>query len=319
MSAALAGARSRPRRFYRRLSFHEAVDGWTMALPAVLGLLIFTIGPIFASFYFSLTNYNVVKPPEWVGFRNYISMFTNDPLFYHSLRQTAYYSFLSIPLSLVVAYVIALMMNQDVRGVTIYRTLWYLPALVPSVANATLWRWVLNRDFGLVNYPLQVLGLGSPGWLIEPELTIPSLVMIHLWGLGNSVLIFLAALQGVPQHLLEAAEIDGANWWHKFRHVTIPMTSSIIFFNLIMGIIGSFQVFTIVYVIFTPTGGTGSAGPENAALMYVLQLYRHAFQYFQMGYASAMAWVLFLIVVLLTLIVFRLSGRWVYYEASKGR
>jgi multiple sugar transport system permease protein len=303
---------------FRRLGFREALDGWTMALPAILGLLIFTLGPIVASFYLSLTNYNVVKPPQWVGLKNYLELFTNDPLFYLSLRQTAYYSFLSIPLSLIVAYVIALMMNQSVKGITVYRTLWYLPALVPSVANATLWTWVLNRDFGLLNYPLRVLGIGSPGWLIEPSLTVPSLVMIQLWGLGNSVLIFLAALQGVPQHLIEAAEIDGANWWQKFLNVTVPMTSTIIFFNLIMGIIGSLQVFNLVYVIFTPVGGTGSAGPENAGLMYVLQLYRQAFQYFAMGYASAMAWVLLVIIVALTLITFKLSGRLLFYEASRG-
>ncbi|HEX9017167.1 MAG TPA: sugar ABC transporter permease [Chloroflexota bacterium] len=311
--------RSTAQPFFRRLGFREAFDGWTMALPAILGLLIFTVGPIIASAFLSLTNYNIVKPPQWIGLDNYVQMFTNDPLFYTSLRQTAYYSFLAIPLSLVFAYLIALMMNQNVRGITVYRTLWYLPALVPAVANATLWRWVLNRDFGLMNYPLQIIASVSPGWLIEPLLTVPSLVLIHLWGLGNSVLIFLAALQGVPQHLIEAAEIDGANWWHKFRHVTIPMTSSIIFFNLIMGIIGTFQVFTLVYVMFTPTGGTGSVGPENAGLMYVVLIYRHAFQYFRMGYASALAWVLFAIIVLLTLVMFRLSGRWVFYEASRGR
>jgi len=312
---------SRPARrfFYRRLGFWEAVDGWLFTLPAFTGLLCFTLGPIVASLYFSFTEYNAVKAPQWVGLNNYLKLFTGDPLFWHSLRQTAYYSFLSIPLSLVVAYLIALLMNQPVRGITLYRTLWYLPALVPSVANATLWRWILNRDFGLLNYPIRLLGFDPPGWLIEPELTIPSLVLIHLWGLGNSVLILLAALQGVPQHLYDAAEIDGANWWQKFRYITLPMTSSIIFFNLIMGIIGSFQVFTLAYVIFTPTGGTGSAGPENAALFYVLYLYRHAFQYFQMGYASAMAWVLFLIILVLTVLMFKLSGRWVYYEVSRGR
>lgn len=314
----VAGTRLQ-RRFWQRLGFQEAVEGYLFALPAILGLLIFTIGPIIASFYLSFTEYNIVKPPEFRGLANYQKLFTSDELFRKSLGITAYYASLSIPLSLAAGFLIALLMNQQVRGIFLYRTIWYLPALVPAVATGTLWRFALNRDFGLVNLPLRALGLGAPGWLIDPALTVPSLVLIHLWGLGNSVLIYLAGLQGIPQHLYEAAEIDGANWWAKFWNITVPMSSPIIFFNLILGIIGSFQIFTEVYVIFTPTGGTGSVGPENAALVYLMYLYRNAFQYFRMGYAAALAWLLFLVIMVLTALMFRFQNRWVYYEGGRAR
>ena len=308
------------RRFYARLTFRESLFGWLFVLPAVLGLALFNLFPVVASAYLSFTSYDVVTPPKWIGLANYVRMFGGDGLYVKSLQVTAYYSALSIPLSLLVAYVIALLMNQRVHGISVFRTCWYLPSLVPAVANGALWSWLLNRDFGAVNYPLKLLGLPAPGWLLDPEWTVPSLVLIHLWGVGNSVLIFLAGLQGVPQHLYEAAEVDGANWWHKFANVTVPMTSSIIFFNLVIGIIQSFQVFSLVYILFTPPAvETGTAGPENAALVYVLYLYRNAFQYFRQGYACAMAWVLFVIIMALTVIAFRSQGRWVYYEAAKAR
>jgi multiple sugar transport system permease protein len=243
-----------------------------------------------------------------------------DRLYLKSLGVTAYYSLLSIPLSLLVAYLTALLMNRKVAGVYVYRTLWYLPSLVPATVNGVLWLWLLNRDFGPVNYFLRLAGLPAPAWLSDPAWTVPSLVLVHLWAVGNSVLIFLAGLQGVPQHLYEAAEVDGATWWHKLRHITLPMTSSIIFFNLVIGVIQSFQVFALVYTLYTPSATEATtAGPEDAALVYVLYLYRNAFLYFKNGYASAMAWVLLLIIGALTLVVFRTQGRWVYYEASRRR
>lgn len=306
-------------RFWQRLGFKESVEGIVFALPALLGLLIFTTGPVIASFYLSLTEYNIVKAPEFVGLANYQKLLGSDELFRRSLGVTAYYSVLAIPLSLLIGFLIAILMNQQVRGIPLYRTIWYLPALVPAVATGTLWRWILNRDFGLLNIPSRWLGFGAPGWLIEPSLAVPSLVLIHLWGLGNSVLIYLAGLQGIPQHLYEAAELDGAGWWAKFRHITIPMSSPIIFFNLIMGIISSFQVFTLVYVIFTPTGQEGSVGPENSALVYLIYLYRNAFQYFRMGYAASLAWILFLIIMVLTALMFRFQRSWVYYEGGRER
>ena len=289
-------------------------------LPAVLGLLMFRLFPVVASLYLSFTTFDIVTAPKWVGFANYVKMFTDDGLYIKSLQVTAYYSALAIPLSLVVAFSIALLMNQRVKGISFFRTAWYLPSLVPAVANGALWGWLLNRDFGPINYPLKVAGFDPPGWLVDPEWTIPSLVLIHLWGVGNATLILLAGLQGVPQHLYEAAEVDGASWWDKFCNVTIPMTSAIIFFNLIIGIAQSFQVFALVYVLFTPPAiETGTAGPENSALVYVLYLYRNAFQYFKHGYASAMAIVLFLLIMLLTYIAFRSQDRWVYYEAQSAK
>lgn len=296
----------------------EAAWGWVFVLPAILGLVFFQLGPVLASLYLSFTNYDIVSAPKWIGLANYERLAGVDQLYVKSLGITAYYSALSIPLSLLVAYLVALLMNQRVRGISVYRTLWYLPSLVPATVNGVLWLWLLNRDFGPVNYFLRLVGLPAPAWLSDPGWTVPSLVLVHLWAVGNSVLIFLAGLQGVPQHLYEAAEVDGATWWHKLRHITVPMTSSIIFFNLVIGVIQSFQVFGLVYTLFTPSATEATtAGPENAALVYVLYLYRNAFLYFKNGYASAMAWVLLLIIAALTLVVFRTQGRWVYYESGR--
>jgi multiple sugar transport system permease protein len=298
----------------------EALWGGLFVLPAVIGLLFFQLGPVLASLYLSFTSYDIVSAPKWIGLTNYERLAGGDRLYLKSLGVTAYYSVLSIPMSLLVAYTVALLMNQKVRGISVYRTLWYLPSLVPATVNGVLWLWLLNRDFGPVNYFLRLFGLPAPAWLSDPAWTVPSLVLVHVWGVGNSVLIFLAGLQGVPQHLYEAAEVDGATWWHKLRHVTLPMTSSIIFFNLVIGVIQSFQVFGLVYTLFTPSATEATtAGPEDAALVYVLYLYRNAFLYFRNGYASAMAWVLLLIIAALTLVVFRSQGRWVYYESGRRK
>jgi multiple sugar transport system permease protein len=298
----------------------EAIFGWIFILPAAIGLVVFQLGPVLASLYLSFTNYDIVSPPKWIGIANYTKLATADSLYLKSLTVTAYYSALAIPLSLLVAYLIALLMNQKVRGISVYRTLWYLPSLVPATVNGVLWLWLLNRDFGPVNFFLRLAGMPAPAWLSDPQWTVPSLVLVHLWGVGNSVLIFLAGLQGVPQHLYEAAEVDGATWRHKLWNITIPMSSSIIFFNLVIGIIQSFQVFALVFALFTPTATEATtAGPEDAGLVYVLYLYRNAFLYFRNGYASAMAWVLLLIITLFTLIVFRSQGRWVYYEGGQQK
>lgn len=304
----------RPRRRWGQ----EALHGYLFAAPVILGLLVFTAYPIIFTFYLSFTEYKIVDAPRFIGMRNYMEMFS-DELFLKSLSATAYYSVLAIPLTLITGFLVAILMNQKVRGIAVFRTIWYLPTLVPAAAAAALWRWILNRDFGLLNNLLDTLGLPSPGWLIEPGLTIPSLVLIGLWmGLGGTMLVFLAGLQGMPQQLYEAAEIDGAGTLRQFRHITVPMMSPIIFYNLVLGIIGSFQVFTIVYLIYTPTG-TGSAGPEDSGLLYMVFLYRNAFQYFNVGYAAALSWLLFLVIVGLTVVMFRLQRRWVYYEAERGR
>ena len=286
-------------------------------VPAVLGLLFFRLGPVFASFYLSFTKYEIITAPQWIGFANYTKLL-KDALWLRSIEVTLWYVILFVPLSLTFAYAVALLMSRNVRGITTYRTFWYLPSVVPVVASATIWRWGLNPEFGPINYPLKVLGLPAPRWLTDPDWIVPSIVFIGLWGLGNSVLIFLASLFSVPRTFYEAAEVDGANGWARFRHVTLPLTSSIIFYQLIVTVINSFQVFGVAYILFVSNPSASSAGPDNAALFYVLYMFRNAFGYFRNGYASAMAWILFLVVMLLTIILFYSQRRWVYYETEGG-
>jgi multiple sugar transport system permease protein len=314
VSATTSGPQSR-RRFYQRLSFEESFFGWLFIIPAILGLLLFQLGPVVASLVLSFTKYEIITPPEWVGFANYQRLF-GDQLWIKSVQVTLYYVALFVPLSLATAYGIALLMSRNARGITLYRTLWYLPSVVPAVASATIWRWGLNPEFGPINYPLKVLGLPAPRWLTDPAWIIPSIVFIGLWGLGNTVLIFLASIKGVPPSLYEAAEVDGAGPWARFRHITLPMTSSIIFFQLIITVINSFQVFGVAYVLFVANPSASSAGPANAALFYVLYMFRNAFGYFRNGYASAMAWMLFVVIMLLTWLLFSTQRRWVYYETE---
>lgn len=306
---------SQPRRFWKRLSFEETFFGWLFIVPAVLGLILFKLGPVLASLALSFTKYEIISSPKWIGLDNYAKLVTDD-LWLRSIEVTLRYVILFVPLSLVAAYLIAMLMSREVKGINLYRTLWYLPSVVPVVASATIWRWGLNPEFGPINYPLKILGLPAPRWLTDPDWIIPSIVFISLWGLGNSVLIFLAAITGVPRTYYEAAEVDGAGPWTKFRHVTLPLTSSIIFYQLIVNVINSFQVFGIAYVLFVSNPSASSAGPNNAALFYVLYMFRNAFGYFRNGYASAMAWVLFVVIMLLTWLLFYSQRRWVYYETE---
>lgn len=289
----------------------ETVEGYLFASPAILGYLIFVVGPLLASLYFSFTEYNIIRPPRWVGLGNYVTAFSDDELFWTSLDVTMTYTVVSVPLNLLAGFLIAVLMNQKVRGITLYRTVWYLPVIVPAVANAVLWQWVFNADFGLLNQLLWVFfRLRGPRWLIEPTTGIPALIIMALWGVGGGMLIYLGGLQGIPQHLYEAVEIDGGNWWARFRNVTVPMMTPVIFFNLIIGLINTFQVFTPAYVM---TQG----GPGHATYFYVLHLYKNAFQYLRMGYASALAWILMLVTLAGTLLLFRTSG-WVYYEGAEA-
>lgn len=303
------------RRFWQRLSFEETFFGWLFILPAVLGVLLFQLGPVVASFGLSFTEYEIITPPEWVGFANYRKLL-DDPLWLKSVTVTLRYVALFVPGALIVSYFIALLMARSVHGIALYRTLWYLPSVVPIVASAAIWRWGLNPEFGPINYPLKMMGLPAPRWLTDPNWIVPSIVFISLWGLGNTVLIFLAAITGLPRSYYEAAEVDGAGVLARFRHVTLPLTSSIIFYQLIVSIIGSFQVFGIAYVLFVTQPSASSAGPDNAALFYVLYMFRNAFGYFRNGYASAMAWVLFLVIMLLTWLLFYSQRHWVYYETD---
>jgi multiple sugar transport system permease protein len=292
------------------LARREAIHGYLFIAPAVLGFLLWVAGPMVFSAWLSLTEWDLLSPPEFVGLSNYQAML-KDQLFWQSLKVTAYFTLISVPLFQALAFAVALLMNVKVRGITIFRTIYYLPSIVPVVANALLWAWVFNSDFGLLNAALRALGLPKVLWLQDPSWAMPALITMSLWGLGGAMLIYLAGLQGVPQQLYEAAEIDGANHWHRFRHVTIPMMSPVIFFNLVLGLIGALQTFTQGYII---TNG----GPQNSTLFYALYLYRRAFTDFKMGYAAALAWVLFTIVLVLSLLVFRYLGRQVHYE-DEGR
>lgn len=290
--------------------WREAVDGWLFILPWLLGFLLFTAGPMLGSAVMSFLEWEILTPPTWVGFANFRQM-AADPLFGLALYNTAYYTLLGVPLYLLASLLMALLLNLPLRAIPVYRTIFFLPSLTPTVANALLWVWIFSPDFGLANYLLGMVGLPPQKWLFDVNLAKPALILMGLWGIGSQMIIFLAGLQGIPQVLYEAASIDGANEWRRFWSITLPMLSPTIFFNLVIGIIGSFQVFTTAYI-------ATQGGPQNATLFYVLYLWRNGFDYFKMGYASALAWVLLIIILLLTLLQFRLARRLVYYESEEA-
>jgi multiple sugar transport system permease protein len=292
----------------------EARAGLLFVLPWLLSLLIFTTYPVLATFYLSLTDYNVVQPPTWVGLHNYRTMLTADPAFWTSVVNTAYYTLLAVPLGLVGSLGLALLLNLRVRGLGIYRTLIYLPALAPPVASTIIFMGLFDPDGGPINAVLQQVGLPALGWLNDPTWSKPALVILSLWGLGAGALIFLAGLQDIPQALLDAAAIDGAGAWQRFRSVTLPLLTPVILFNLVIGIISSFQVFTPALII----GGT-TGKPLESTLMLMVHIYRNAFRYFAMGYASALAVVLFLAVLMVTLAIFGSARAWVYYAGGDRR
>ena len=284
--------------------------GLLFTSPFTIGFLGLTVIPVLASLYYSFTRYAILTPARWIGLGNYVSLFTKDDLFYKSLWNTVYYTLMSVPLGLLVSFILALALNIKVRGMSAYRTIYFLPTLVPSVAMAILWLWLFNAQYGLLNSLLNLFGLPGLGWVTQPSTAMPSLVIMSLWTVGQTVVIFLAGLQDVPAHLYEAAEIDGAGTLQKISFVTIPMLTPVILFNLLTGMIASFQTFTQAYIM---TNG----GPANATLFYALYLYRNGFQYVKMGYASALAWILFIIILALTAIVLRTSRGWVYYGGTR--
>src|SRR5262245_8684824 len=291
------------------LRSRSMIAGYLFISPVILGYLIWVAGPMVIAIWLSLTDWDLLRAPRFVGLENYRTMLQDD-LFWQSLKVTFYYTIVSVPLSLVLSFAVAMLMNVKVRGISFFRVLFYMPSIVPAVANAVLWVWVLNSEFGLLNVLMRALGLPKVLWLQDPAWAMPSLILMSLWAVGGAMVIYLAGLQGIPQHLYEAAEIDGANYWNRFRHVTIPMMSPVIFFNLVIGLIAALQTFTQGYLI---TRG----GPQNATLFYGLYIYRSAFQDFKMGYAAALSLVLFTLVLLLSLFVFRHLGRLVYYEESR--
>ncbi len=289
----------------------EAVAGYLFAAPVILGLIIWVIVPMIGVLLISLTDWNVLTPPRWIGIRNYVRLFTTDLYFWNTLKVTAYFVVLNTLGTILYSLVLALLLNQPIRGRGVYRSIFYLPTIVPIVASSALWLWLFNPDFGLFNTLLRGVGLPKVLWLASQTTVVPSIVIMNVWGgAGNTIVIFLAALQGVPKELLEAVEIDGGNFWHRFRAITLPMISPVTFFNVVTGLIASFTIFTQSYVM---TNG----GPNNASLFYILLLYREGFQRNNLGGAAALSWVLIVIVSILSLLIFRASRRWVYYEGEQ--
>lgn len=296
----------------RKRNRRRLLNGLLFTSPWIIGLLAFYVYPILASLYYSFTSYNVFEPPKWVGTANYVTLLTSDDSFRTCAYNSVVYALMAIPSALVVGVIIAFLLNAKIAGVSFYRALYFLPVLVPAVASAVIWQWVLNPRFGVVNALLGTFGLPGLGWLTDPQLSKPSLALINVWGVGQSVVIYLASLQDVPRDLLDAAQVDGANNLQRIWYVSVPFITPVIFYNLIMGTIGAFQVFTLPFVI---TGGDGS--PAQSLLFYAMYLYRQAFVLLAMGRASAMAWMLFAVVLAATLLIFKTSGRWVYYSGAE--
>ena len=295
----------------RSLLWSEARDGYLFILPWVFGFIIFTAGPMLASLYISFTRWEIVTPSVWVGGAQYVKLF-NDDRFWLSLYNTSYYVFIGVPLHLFFALLAALAVNMNLRGIHFFRTAYYVPSLTPVVANSILWVWIFHPEWGLANAFLEWIGLEGLYWLQDPRLAKPALIVMSFWSIGGQMVILLAGLKGIPMELYEAAAIDGANWWSRFWRVTLPLLTPALFFNLIIAIIGAFQVFTQAYIM---TEG----GPNYSTLFYLLYLFRAAFENFRMGYASAMAWVLFIVVLTFTALQFMLSDRWVFYEGDVRR
>lgn len=289
----------------------EAVLGYLYISPWIIGFLIFTFFPFVASLYLSFTDYSILGTTTFTGLDNYVRMFTTDRLFWPSLRRTLYFAGVSVPLSLSGSLLCATLLNQKLKGTSFWRTFCFLPSLTPIVASALLWRWLLQPSFGPVNYLLGQLGIQGPAWMGSRQWAIPALIIVSLWGSvgGGQMIIFLAGLQGVPQEMYEAAEIDGAGVLRKFLNITLPMISPTLFFNLILGIIGALQVFALSYI-------ATEGGPAYATWFYILHLFYQAFRYMNMGYASALAWIFFVIILFFTVLQIRLSNRWVFYAGE---
>ncbi|MFI9551505.1 carbohydrate ABC transporter permease [Nonomuraea endophytica] len=280
--------------------FHLFVSPW------LLGFILFTAGPIIAAIVISFMEWNLLKAPQWVGLANYERMFS-DPEFWESIENTVQYGVGYVALGVTFTFVMALLLNQPLRFQGLFRTVMYMPSVVSGLATALLWLNILHPDYGLINKVLATVGITGPGWLASQEWAIPALVLMAVWGAGNTIVIYLAGLQGIPKSLYEAAEIDGAGWWRRFWSVTVPMMSPVIFFNVVTGFIGALQGYVLILAM---TEG----GPGNATMVLGLYIYRHAFVYFDMGYAAALSWAMFAIIIAVTAIQFALARRWVHYE-----
>jgi multiple sugar transport system permease protein len=286
-------------------------DGWLFASPWIIGFFLFTLGPMLASLALSFSEWDLITPIKFVGLANFQTML-KDPLVAQSLKVTIVYALASVPLHIVFGMLIALLLNTDIIGLRFYRTAFYLPSVLSGVAVALLWRWLFSPEFGLINTMLSSIGVSGPSWLGDPKWALPSLILMSVWAVGAGAIIYLAGLQGIPTELYEAAEVDGARYWQRLFRITIPLMTPVLFFQLVMGIITALQTFTQAFIM---TNG----GPNNATLFAILYLYQNAFMYQRMGYASAFAWVLFLLILILTVLVFRSSTSWVYYEGESRK
>lgn len=295
-------------------SLRRAGTGLAFTSLWVVGLSVFTAYPVLASLFYSFCDYSILQRPVWIGLENYQAL-ARDDVFWASLRNTLIFAGFSVPLGTVVSLSLAALLNCEVRGRAVFRTLFYLPAIVPAVASSMLWMWIFNGEYGVLNWALApvfgLFGASPPSWLGDPDWAKPALILMSLWGVGNSVVIYLAGLQDVPKELYESAEIDGAGPLRKFRHVTLPMISPVIYFNVVMGIIGAMQVFTQAFIM----GGGPDGNPARSTLFYALYLYSTAFYDLRMGYASAMAWILFILIAFLTWVATRVAARNVHYNS----
>ena len=322
--ADLSPALDRHKRPLFNLALREELTGWMFALPWIAGFLLFIAGPMIFSLYTSFTSYNIIGTPRWTGLENYQGIFVHDQYFWKSIENTFWMVIVKTPIVMVAAISLAMLLNLDVPGGKFFRSVIYLPNVLSGIAAVFLWEWILAPN-GLFNRGLELFGINGPSWFFDPNWTKPGMVVMGMWWIGGNVLIYLAGLKGIPKELYEAAEIDGATGWSKAWFITLPLLSPTIFFEVVTGIIGTFQIFTTAYILSFAAKGTVSeiGGPGQSMLFYVLYLYNRAFgkvgpKGFQMGYASALAWILFLIILGITGLQLWLARRWVYYESERG-
>ena len=291
----------------------EAIEGYLFISPWFIGFLVFTAGPMLASLGLGFSKWGLIDRPIFTGLENYVAM-AKDPIFWHSLLITARFTLVSVPLRIILALAVALLLIRPLRGVYWMRAVYYLPAVIGGVVVGLLWMWVFNPDYGILNFALALIGVSGPKWLVDPKWSLWAIIIMSLWNLGGPMILFLAGLQSISPHFYEAAKLDGANAWHELRYVTLPMLSPTLLFVLINQIISSFQVFDVVFI-----ASQGTGGPIRSTLVYLLYFYQNGFQYFKMGYASALAWVLLIIIMILTVLVFKSSSAWVFYEGEVKR
>jgi multiple sugar transport system permease protein len=293
----------------------EALWFYLLIMPWIIGFLTLTLGPMIYSFVLSLTNWDLFTAPKFINIKNYINLFTTDKIFWKAVYNTLYYAFISVPLGMFFSLFISYFLNRPIKGSAIYRTLYYIPATVPGVASALLFKWLLAPDAGMINRFLGIFGLDGPAWLLEPMWVKPALILMSLWTVGANITLLMAGMKSIPSEFYEAAALDGASPLSQYRRITLPLLTPVIFFNAINGLIGALQIFTQIYIM-TNTGGATMGGPNNASMMIVPYLFNNGFRFYKMGYASAIAWILFVLVMLLTLLVFRSSSAWVFYETE---